>query len=53
MQSIWRHLMQEDTPAQQKAQEEGDEQNPVDNGERIVVAHLRVFMAAILGFETG
>ena len=30
-----------------------DGQEVVDNGERVVVAHLRVLMAAILGFQTG
>ncbi len=42
-QSIWQHLQ----PIGGQSKEEGD------NGERIVVAHLRVFMAAILGFAAG
>ena len=42
-QSIWQHLQ----PIGGHSKEEGD------NGERIVVAHLRVFMAAILGFAGG
>ena len=42
VQTIWQHLQPvSGSPTQE------------DNGERVVVADLRVFMAAILGFQAG
>jgi len=42
-------LQQDPQPKPERDPEKEDEE--ADNGERIVVAHLRVFMAAILGFQ--
>lgn len=50
VQSIWQHL-QPVVGASPSHQNENDEEE--DNGERIVVAHLNKFMAAILGFQIG
>ena len=46
---IWRNL-QPVGGAQPERNEDGEE---IDNGERVVVAHLKVFLAAILGFSEG
>ena len=32
---------------------DGEEDQVVDNGERVVVAHLKIFLGAILGFSLG
>lgn len=47
--AVWRNL-QPVGGAEPESNEEGEE---IDNGERVVVAHLKVFMAAILGFSIG
>lgn len=47
--SVWRNL-QPVGGAEPENNEEGEE---IDNGERVVVAHLKVFLAAILGFSVG
>ena len=49
VQTIWCHLQPEGGAQPEKRQSEEEE----DNGERVIVTHLKVFLAAILGFSTG
>ena len=51
VQSVWHHL-QPSTGQQEESKELSPEGNP-DNGERVVAEHLKIFMAAILGFHIG
>lgn len=51
VQSVWHHL-QPSTGQQEESKELTPEGNP-DNGERIIAEHLKIFMAAILGFHIG
>ena len=51
VQSVWHHL-QPSTGQQEESKELTPEGNH-DNGERVIAEHLKIFMAAILGFHIG
>jgi len=48
IQSVWNHLQPSG-----KAEETKGEGEFEDNGERVVAEHLKIFMAAVLGFHIG
>ena len=50
VQNIFQHLQPVQGPPEQPIDENDEVQ---DNGERIIMAHLKVFLAAILGFNCG
>ena len=51
MQAIWQNLQPVGGAVPESKPDQEDE--PEDNGERVVVAHLKIFLAAILGFNIG
>ena len=51
--AIWHNLQPVGGAPPERVEHGTDNEEVVDSGERVVVEHLKVFLAAILGFSSG